>query len=251
MISGVVRPNTVLPSVRRVSSMPADDIAPLVRAADLQRHAEAAVQLEEIVALQDHVVEFEEGQRLLALQPQLHAVEGQHAVDGEMRADVAQQRNVAERVSQSALFGHDRVGRAVAEAQERIEAAADARHVGGDLLVGEQLADLVLAGRIADARGAAAHQHERPMAVPLQQAQDHDLHQAADMQAVGGAVEADIGGDGAGAQRRVQPLGVGALEDEAALGGFVQEIAVDHGARWASTDADERETLGKCCARSG
>ena len=60
------------------------------------------------------------------------------------------------------------------------------------------------------------------MAVALQQAQQHDLHQAADMQAVGGAVEADIGGDRAGAQRRVERLGVGALEDEAARGGFVR-----------------------------
>ena len=50
------------------------------------------------------------------------------------------------------------------------------------------------------------------------------------MQAVGGAVEADIGGDRAGAQRRVQRLGVGALEDEAAFGGFVEEIAGGHGA---------------------
>ena len=115
--------------------------------------------------------------------------------------------------------------------QERIEAAADAGHVGGDLLAGEKLPGLVLAGGIADARRAAAHQHQRPMAVALQQAEDHDLHQAADMQAVGGAVEADIGGDGAGPQRRVQPFGVGALEDEAALGGLVQEFAVDHGAR--------------------
>ena len=68
------------------------------------------------------------------------------------------------------------------------------------------------------------------MAVPLQQAEDHDLHQAADMQAVGRAVEADIGGHGAITQRRVQRLGVGALEDEAAFGGFLKELAVDHGA---------------------
>ncbi len=210
-------------------------------------HAEAAVQLAEVVALQDHVVEFEEGQRMLALQPDPHRIEAQHAVDGEMRADVAQQRDVAERAQPVVVVGHDRIGRAVAEAQERIEAAADAGHVGGDLLVGEQLARLVLAGGVADPRGAAAHQHQRPMAVALQQAQDHDLHQAADMQAVGGAVEADIGGDRAGAQRRVQALGVGALEDEAAFGGFVEEIAVGHDARsWASTDAGG----GKCCAPS-
>jgi hypothetical protein len=102
---------------------------------------------------------------------------------------------------------------------------------GVDLLVRQHLARLVLAGRIADARGAAAHQHQRTMAVALQQAEDHDLHQAADMQAVGRAVEADIGRDGAIAERSIQCLGVGALEDEAPFGGFVQKLAFDHDAR--------------------
>jgi hypothetical protein len=41
------------------------------------------------------------------------------------------------------------------------------------------------------------------------------------MQTVGGAVEADIRGDGTGAEGRVEALGVGALEYETALGGFV------------------------------
>ncbi len=68
------------------------------------------------------------------------------------------------------------------------------------------------------------------MAMALQQAEDHDLHQAADVQAVRGAVEADIGGHGAVAQRRIQRVGVGALEDEAAFGGFLEEFAFDHGA---------------------
>jgi hypothetical protein len=49
-----------------------DDVAPLVGAAHLQPAAVALVQLHEVVGLQDHVVEFEEGQRLLAVEPQLH-----------------------------------------------------------------------------------------------------------------------------------------------------------------------------------
>ena len=51
------------------------------------------------------------------------------------------------------------------------------------------------AGGIADLGGAAAHEHDRAVAGALQQPQQHDLHEAADMQAVGGGVEADIGGD--------------------------------------------------------
>ena len=39
---------------------------------------------------QDHVVEFEERQRLLAVEPLLDGIEAQHPVDREMLADVAQ-----------------------------------------------------------------------------------------------------------------------------------------------------------------
>ena len=76
-----------------------DDVAPLVRAAHLQDAAVALVQLDEVVGLQDHVVEFEERQLLLALEPQLDAVEGKHAVDREVPADVAQEVDVVELAS--------------------------------------------------------------------------------------------------------------------------------------------------------
>ena len=52
-----------------------DDVAPLVRAAHLQHAAVAAEQFDEIVGLQDHVIEFEERQLLLALEPQLDGIE--------------------------------------------------------------------------------------------------------------------------------------------------------------------------------
>ena len=137
---------------------PVDDIAPLVRSAELRPAAEAARQLQEVVRLEDHVVELEEGQRLLAVEPQAHAVEGQHAVDGEMTADVAQERDVFEPVEPIVIVDQDRVGRAVAERQEALEHAADRRDVCVDLLVGQQLARLVLARRIADLGRAAAHE---------------------------------------------------------------------------------------------
>ena len=68
-----------------------DDVAPLVRAAHLQEAAVAAVELQEVVGLQDHVVELEEAQRLVAVEPRLDALEGQHPVDREVPADVAQE----------------------------------------------------------------------------------------------------------------------------------------------------------------
>src|SRR3546814_9322307 len=74
------------------------DVAPLVGAAHLQAAVVAPAQLQEVVGLEDHVVELQEGQRMLALQAQLHAVEGQHAVDGEVAADVAQEIDVLQAV---------------------------------------------------------------------------------------------------------------------------------------------------------
>ena len=52
-----------------------DDVAPLIGAAHLQNAAVALVELDEIVGLQHHVVEFEKREFLLAVEPQLHRVE--------------------------------------------------------------------------------------------------------------------------------------------------------------------------------
>src|SRR3546814_18007148 len=66
---------------------------------------------DEVVGLQDHVVEFEEAERLLALQPQLHGVEAEHAVDREMPAVVAQEVDILQLVEPVGLIGHQ-IGRA-------------------------------------------------------------------------------------------------------------------------------------------
>ena len=84
------------------------------------------------------------------------------------------------------------------------------------VLVGQDAAAFVLAGGIADPRGAAAHQRDRPVAGLLQPVQHHDRQQRADMQRGRGAVEADIGGDRLAARERVERLGLRDLMDEAA-----------------------------------
>ena len=58
----------------------------------------------------------------------------------------------------------------------------------------------------------------------LQQAQQHDRHQAARMQRIGRRVEADIGVDRPLGGEIVQRLAVGALMDETAFGGGFQEF---------------------------
>ena len=62
------------------------------------------------------------------------------------------------------------------------------------------------------------------MAGPLQVAQHHDADQIADMQAVGGAVVADIGGDHARGGQRIERRQIGALMDEAARLERAQEL---------------------------
>ncbi len=191
-----------------------DDVAPLVRAAELEDAAVAAVQLGEVVGLQDHVVELEEGQLVLALEAQLDRIHRQHAVDGEVAADVAQEIDVVERRQPLGVVDHDRVGLALAEGDEVGEGLAQALLVGLDLLVGEELAHVVLAGRVADPGRAAAHERDRPVAGLLEPAQHHDRDEVADVKARRRAVESDIGGDRAPGGLGVEALGVGELVDE-------------------------------------
>ena len=112
----------------------------------------------------------------------------------------------------------------VFEFQEFGKDRADAFEIFVDDLVGEEPAALVLAGRIADAGGAAAHQRDWPMAGLLQPVQEHDRQQRADMQRWRGAVETDIAGDRRLPRQRVERLGLRDLMDEAAVGENVEEV---------------------------
>ena len=121
----------------------------------------AARKLQEVVSLQQHVVEFEEGQRLLALKPELHRVEGQHPVDGEVPPIFAQEIDVVEVLQPLVVVDEECVRLPVAESQELLEGIPYPGLVRVDLRFGQKLAAFVLAGRIADLRGAAADQRNR------------------------------------------------------------------------------------------
>ena len=201
-----------------------DDVAPLVRAPHLQDAVVTPKELEEVIGLEHHVAEFEEGERLFALQPEPDAVVGKHAAHREVAAVFAQERNVFEAVEPFGVVDHDGVARAVAEGHESLEHLLDARYVAGDLFLAQELADLVLARGIPDLGRAAPDQHDGLVPGVLQQAQQHDRHQAAHMQAVRRAVEADIGGDGLRRHEGVETFKVGALVQEAALLNGAQEF---------------------------
>ena len=67
----------------------------------------------------------------------------------------------------------------------------------------------------------------------LQAAEQHDLHEAADVQGRRGGIEADIAGHDLPARQRVERGGVRDLVDIAALGEEAQEVGsvFGHGAR--------------------
>ena len=114
------------------------DVAPLVGAAHLKAAIGAPRKLQKVVGLEDHVVELQEAQRLLAVETAAHAVEGQHPVDREVGAHVPQERDVAEGVEPVGVVDQKRVAGPVAEGEEAAERAPDAPLVGRDGVFGEQ-----------------------------------------------------------------------------------------------------------------
>ena len=134
------------------------------------------------------------------------------------RPDVAQEVDVVERREPLGIVDHDGVGLARAEFEELGEGLLHALLVGLDLLEREDLARLVLARRVAHARRAAAHQHDRLAAALLQPMQHHDGDEAAHVQRRRRAVVADVGGDRALGAERIEARLIGALVHETALG---------------------------------
>jgi hypothetical protein len=217
------------------------DVAPLVGATHLEEAALAAVELEEVVGLEDHVVELEKRQRLLAVEARLHALEGEHAVDREVAADVAEELEIVEPVEPFGVVQHDRLPGRVVEVLG--EDAADRRDVRRDLGGREQRALVGAERGIADLGRAAAHQRDRPVAGLLQPAQHHDVEQMADVERLGGGVVADVGGHDTGQKLRIEGGEVGAVLQVAARDHHVEEIALRARGHGSGPFAETRAVL--------
>ena len=94
-----------------------------------------------------------------------------------MRPEQAQEIDIAVLRQPLIIVDDDRIGRTITDFDQRIEGSQDRGFVGLDLLLGQHGARLVLAGRVADLGGAAAHQDDRLVAGLLHPAQHHDLHE--------------------------------------------------------------------------
>ena len=198
-----------------------EDVAPLVVAAHLHAAAIAAEQLQEVVALHEHVVELQERQALFhAL---LVALGGEHAVDGEVDADLAQEVDVVEAAQPVRVV--DDQGLAVRKVEEAAHLLLDAVHVVVDDLGGEHLAKVALAGGVADQARAAAHQGDGAVAGALHVRHGHDRDVVADVQGVRRGVKAHVEGHLFVVQHFVEVVFVHGLRDKASLAQHVHDIA--------------------------
>jgi hypothetical protein len=82
----------------------------------------------------------------------------------------------------------------VVEVEELGELLADALHVVVDLFGSEEFAFLGLERGVADHAGGTAHQCERFVSSDLEVFEEHDADKMANVERVGGGVDADIGG---------------------------------------------------------
>ncbi len=130
----------------------AQHVAPLVIAAKLHVAAIVLEHVVEVVALHDHVVEFQEGQALLhAL---LIALGAQHIVHREAGTHITQQFHVVQVQQPVGVVQHQSF--AIREINELLHLLFEAGSVVGNVLLGQHLAHIGAAGRVTDHGGAAA-----------------------------------------------------------------------------------------------
>jgi hypothetical protein len=130
-------------------------------------------------------------------------------------ADIAQKIDVIE-VGEPffVVFGEERFP---VELEEFVDLRKKALGVRVDFFIADDLPHARLAGRIADARGPAAHEHDHAMPrlvqVPHREIRDH----VADVERGPGGIATLVERDGAFVHELREPVYVGALLDEAAF----------------------------------
>ena len=203
------------------------EVAPLIAAARLQRAAVAAVELEEIHALQDLVAELGVADALVGTQSRADGVLRQHPVDPEMLADVTQQVDRRQLRRPVEVVHHDRgvFGAFADEVEERLDLALDAFDPGADDL---RIVELALGRvlRVADEAGRTADKRERPVTGVLKTPQRQDLHKIAKMQTRRRRVESAVIRDRAGVHCLTQRIEIGADGDQATPGEIVEDVRI-------------------------
>ena len=181
------------------------------------------VETQEVVGLQQHVTELGVGDALLRpLEAGPDRILGHHLIDREVLPDVAQELDGRDGAQPGAVVEEEGVG----EVEELAQLGSDAVEVGVEHLPGQHGAFVGPATRVPDQPGGPSGQGDGPMAGQLEAAQGAELEQAADVQAVGGRVEADVDGEAPRVESR-RKRGVGHLMDQAAKDEVLRERGHD------------------------
>ena len=148
------------------------------------------MQLQKIIGLHNHVVEFQESQALL--HTVLVALSRQHAVDGEMRSDISQQLNIIQLSQPVAVVDNQRL--VIAEIDKPRHLLLEAVAVVLNILIRQHPAHIGTAGRVTYSTCAATHQADRTMTCPLHVRHYHQPQKMPHMQAVRRRVKAHVKG---------------------------------------------------------
>ena len=170
----------------------AHDIAPLVRAAHLDLDIVGAVQVHEVIALQELVGKLGEGDALIAvLDAVAHRILGQHGVDREVLAHIAQETDHIHLPPPVGVVDVDGL-RPVGQREQAFELLALALDIGLDHVFGLKIALGVLAGRVANEARRAAQEHHNLTAALAVAVHAQKRHQIARMQARRARIKAHI-----------------------------------------------------------
>ena len=165
------------------------DIAPLVRAADLQLHIVFVIEHLEIDGLQDLVRKFREGNP--RIKARCHDILGEHRIDVEKLAIVTkevQQGNLRQPVI---VIHH----REAVITKEPLHLVRQTFRIVLDLLRRLEHTLRLAAGRIADGARAAADDDDRMMPRQLETLQDHERDQMPDVHAVPRRIDPAVEGN--------------------------------------------------------
>ena len=144
----------------------------------------------EVVALHDHVVEFQEGEPLL--HTLLVALGAQHVIDTEAGANFAQQLYIVQVQEPVGVIQHHSL--AIAEFDKTLHLTFEAFCIVRNVFLCEHFAHIRTAGRIADHGGATANQGDGTVTSHLQTLHQGQSHKMARGQTVRGAVKANVEG---------------------------------------------------------
>ena len=203
--------------------------------------------MQEVVRLQEHVAELGVADPLIAaFQPRPHGVLADHLVDAEELADVAQELGEPH-LAQPGRIVHEGDGAEplVGSCEEVLDLGADGRGVALQRSGVEQDPFLVAAAGVADQAGPAADQSDHTMTGELKPAHVGELQQAADVQAVGRRVKADVRGEKVVVEL-VREVGRGRLVDQPAPRQVVRERGPRH-----TCQLRTRSPIVRACSRRG